>query len=242
VVAALDGSAYLAGVCDHAAWLAGACDAPVDLLLVQEAVQRDAAARSSSQRRTTRPSAVLADAALRLREQGLDDLATHQVQGRFDVVAPPFADRSRAMVLGRRGRASSRTRPNSVGRNVLPLLRRTVAPICVAPKVFLPIQRAVVLLEDQIGDEDLAALLATCPWLDGVEVTSARATRSCGQIGLECLGQPGHAGASRNFAMPNACASDLIVVPRRGLDECLGGVYALVLELLKRSKAPLLFL
>lgn len=237
VTAALDGSGYLAGVCDHAAWLADAFDARVDLFHAQEPL--DAADPTPAPRRSPSLPALLADATQRLQEQGLRDVSSSVTQGRFGDLAPAVAAKARALVVGRRGLSSARAR-TGLGRNIMPLLRRTLTTICVAPRLCLPIHRAVVLLDDAHRDDRVADRLATCPWLDGVELSLARPVRAGGRIGLVCDDR-GPAPAHRRSALL-PCPSDLIVAPRQALQDLTGPVGPVLLELLKRSKAPVIVL
>ncbi len=124
----------------------------------------------------------------------------------------------------------------------MPLLRRTTATICVAPRLFLPVQRAVILLDDAHRDDQLADRLAVCPWLDGVELSLARPARTGGRIGLVC-GEDQVAGAPNGRrSAPLPCPSDLIVAPRQALQDLTGAAGPLLMELLKKSKAPIIFL
>lgn len=242
VAAGLDGSGYLAGVCDHAAWLAGAFDASVDLFHVQE--PPDAAPRSAPARRSSRvpgPAAILADATQRLQEQGVREISSSVTPGRFGDIAPAFAAKARALVVGRRGLSSARAR-SGVGLNIMPLLRRTTTTICVAPRLFLPVQRAVILLDDAHRDDQLADRLAVCPWLDGVELSLARPVRTGGRIGLVCGDDHGGGAPPGGRRAPLPCPSDLIVAPRQALQDLTGAVGPLLMELLKGSKAPIIFL
>lgn len=242
VVAGIDGSGYLAGVCDHAAWLAGALDARVDLFHAQEPLDAaPALAPARKSRRTAGPPAILADATLRLQEQGVRDVSNSITHGRFGDVAPTVAAKARAMVVGRRGLSSARAR-SGLGRNIMPLLRRTSTTICVAPRLFLPIQRAVILLDDACRDDRVADRLAVCPWLDGVELTLARPVRAGGRIVLVCGDDQAGAAPSRSRSTPLPCPSDLIVAPRQALQDLTGAVGPLLLELLKSSKAPIILI
>jgi hypothetical protein len=242
VAAGLDGSGYLAGVCDHAAWLAGALDASVDIFHAQE--PPDAASPSApypQPKRAAGPTAILADATLRLQEQGVREVSSCVTAGRFGDIAPAVAAKARVLVVGRRGLSSARAR-SGLGQNVMPLLRRTSTTVCVAPRLFLPIQRAVILLDDAHRDDRVADRLAVCPWLDGVELSLARPVRTGGRISLVCGDGEEDGGPPRGRASPLPCPSDLIVAPRQALLDLTGAAAPLMLELLKGSKAPIIIL
>ena len=143
VLACIDHSAYANGVCDHAAWFASDPDVGVEVLHVEtssgavpdgEALDRE---RVSTRQLVDRSVA-------RLREEGVGPLSSASVAGSFVEIATQRG--AAVIVMGKHGEGSAAER-HSLGSNVEAMLRATSTPICLTAKLFLPIHRAVVLLD-----------------------------------------------------------------------------------------------
>ena len=143
VLACIDHSAYANGVCDHAAWFASDPDVGVEVLHVEtssgavpdgEALDRE---RVSTRQLVDRSVA-------RLHEEGVGPLSSASVAGSFVEIATQRG--AAVIVMGKHGEGSAAER-HSLGSNVEAMLRATSTPICLTAKLFLPIHRAVVLLD-----------------------------------------------------------------------------------------------
>ncbi|MFI4963757.1 MAG: universal stress protein [Caulobacterales bacterium] len=241
VIACVDGPYYMAGICDHAAWLAGRLSTTIELLHVNEtrpARRGDKAARTQ----VAAQDSVLADAADRLREGGAEVVESCVSDGAFPSVVEGLAADAAAVVIGRRGSATATRARRGVGGDVRPVLQACAAPVLVAPKVFLPIGRAVALLDRARRDRGFADQLATCPLLDGVTVGLARAEGGDGPVRLVPHGAPPPQLAEASARPAAAPPCDLVVIPRVLLLEAPGSPDFAVVDTLLRSRLPLLFL
>lgn len=169
VLACIDSSAYANSVCDHAGWFASDPDVGVEVLHVApppgEAFEGPGPDGISGGVIEADP---LVEAAVwRLREEGVGPITWARVIGGFVEVASRRA--AALIVMGKRGEASAAER-RRLGANVDAMVRATAAPICLAPKLFLPIHRALVLLDTDIGQRAAVELVAEHPRLEGLPV------------------------------------------------------------------------
>jgi hypothetical protein len=137
VLACVDGSAYASSVCDHAGWFASDPEVGVDVVHAVE----PASARVDGN--------VLVERALRrLQDEGVGPLTGRSIPG--DLVEIIDESRSSIVVVGKRGVDSGSER-TVLGSHVDAIVHRSRGPVCLAPKVFLPIQRALVLLDADLS-------------------------------------------------------------------------------------------
>jgi nucleotide-binding universal stress UspA family protein len=135
VLACVDNSSYANGVCDHAGWFASDPDVGVEVLHVVEGSPGNGT------------QSLIDDAVSRVREQGVGPITSAKVEGTFLEVASQWdAD---IIVMGKRGDDSAADRER-LGANIDPMVRATETPVCLTPKVFLPIHRALILLDADI--------------------------------------------------------------------------------------------
>ena len=144
VLACIDHSAYANGVCDHAAWFASDPDVGVEVLHVEASsdaapdTQVGGGPREASTRRLVDRSVA------RLREEGVGPLSSASLAGPFVEVATQRG--AAVIVMGKHGEGSAKQR-HSLGSNVEAMVHATSTPICLTSKLFLPIHRALVLLD-----------------------------------------------------------------------------------------------
>src|SRR5689334_21873310 len=144
VLACIDGSAYDGSVCDHAAWLASRMDANVDVMhVIAEGTRRVPGGPAGSVAYPD-PRGVAGRARERLQDSGVAPRRSDIRRGDFCDVAAELG--AGMYVMGKRGADSAHDR-RRLGSNVECLIRRTEAPICLASLVFLPVNRALVLLD-----------------------------------------------------------------------------------------------
>jgi hypothetical protein len=137
VLACVDHSAYASSVCDHAGWFASHPDVGVEVLHV-----------FSSPADAAQADALVDRAVWRLREEGVGPVTSSRVLGSFAEVATRHD--AGLIVMGKRGDLSDGAR-RTLGANVDALVRRCAKPLCLAPKVFLPIHRALVLMDANLS-------------------------------------------------------------------------------------------
>lgn len=139
VLACIDRSAYSNSVCDHAAWFAGRLGATIRAVHVDE--DRTAPGTGGG---SPRARARLAHALDRLHGEGAAAATADEVAGGFaEYVAAQTAN---MIVMGKRGELSHAQRTD-LGSSVEKVIRATATPVCLTSKIFLPITRALVLLD-----------------------------------------------------------------------------------------------
>lgn len=159
VIACIDGSAYANSVCDHAAWMAGRIEGDVQVLHVASGEAGDA---------------MVQDAVRRLHEEGSPNTTGTTIGGKFPQTAVDLeAD---FIVMGKRGEASAKDR-RRLGSNVEAMIRATATPICLTSRVFLPVNRAVVLLDADMTHRTAVDLVATHSGLHRLEIDLVVAAR-----------------------------------------------------------------
>ncbi|MBS0411095.1 MAG: universal stress protein [Proteobacteria bacterium] len=142
ILACVDGSAYAASVCEHAAWLAERLDGRVAVLHAQDGeIPTSEPDKAIWSLRSHDP---LEAAKWRLR-----DLGATQVTGRASPSGFPEAAinaEADLIVMGKHGEATQDIR-DALGHSIDAVIRGSTTPVCLAPKVFLPISRGLVLLD-----------------------------------------------------------------------------------------------
>jgi len=133
ILACIDRSAYSNSVCDHAAWFAGRLGGTITALHVDDESEDGGSS-----------SARLEHALHRLHEEGALETTADEARGHFvDYVTTQRPD---LIVMGKRGEHSHGRRA-ALGSNVEGMIRTSNAPVCLTSKLFLPITRALVLLD-----------------------------------------------------------------------------------------------
>jgi hypothetical protein len=186
IFACIDASDYMPSVCHHAAWLAERLGA--DLRLLHASTSRNPR------------GAVLVRAAERLADEGVPPPGQQLARGAFLEIAAGAAGPGDVLVMGRRGRAT-RHRPEGVGANVVPLIRRSVASVLVAPRLFIPISRVLVRRTGEAAaDTRVDGFVARA--LAGLEIVTSRPEEVdmiCCPRELVC--NPGPEGVGPLFAL-----------------------------------------
>lgn len=132
ILACVDGSPYAGSVCDHAAWLSGPTRAAVRILHASEG-----ASGSHSDRLTRAAEA-------RLRDHGVISVHRQVTTDPLSVALRTVA--SDLLVLGKRGKRGAEDR-SDLGSNAAAALRTQTGPLCLVSRVYLPVQRALVLID-----------------------------------------------------------------------------------------------
>lgn len=161
VLACVDGSNYDASVCEHAAWLAGRMGGRV---LVLHACEQTLAGSADD----PAPYAILESALHHLHDHGVEGVEAELAEG--DLVEAVLAANAQAVVIGKRGRGTQAEGRAGTGAQVEAVLRRTTAPTCLASQYFLPINRALVLLDADPGRRDAVEFIAANEQLRGLDI------------------------------------------------------------------------
>ena len=165
ILGCIDGSAYGPSVCDHAAWLASGDGADLDLLHVEEVPGKG--------------GRLLRDAAVRLRDHGVQVGRTAIVGG------PPAAALREAtagadvVVVGKRGLSSAPDR-RGLGSNAADLVRRLARPLCLVSQLYLPIHRGLVLIDGDIAHRRTIDYVTAHPVLSALELDAIVMTAAAG--------------------------------------------------------------
>jgi nucleotide-binding universal stress UspA family protein len=163
VLACVDASSYARSVCDHAAWFASRLDCPTRVLhAVEDITSSDDNARS-----------IIRAALEVLLDEGVDVC-------RGQVYRAPLADAANRLapemvVMGKRGTSSDQER-GSLGSNVAAMLKAVDAPICLASQVFLPIRRALAVLDADMDHRRAVEFVGSHPGLRDLDIDVIIAT------------------------------------------------------------------
>lgn len=227
VIACVDESGYQGSVCDHAAWFSAKAQGSIELLCVSagddEGAKRDALA-------------TLERAASRLMDDGAEPQEFCCVNDSLAAALARLSRGAEVVVMGRQP-ASATLAPRDVQERIVEVVRRTHCAVCLVPKMFLPLSRALVLVDRDRPDRGFADAVATCAWLDGMDVTlatcgAAEAMPWKGAIAVELT--------SGTIGVRTGQACDLVVLARRDIcDESRRGAARLARALL-RSRLPVL--
>jgi hypothetical protein len=140
VVACIDGSAYDNSVCDHALWLADPLEASIEILRPVQDARTDSGSRPERR------------ALGRLLDEGAGEVRIVRRDG--DLLAQLAASHADMVVMGKRGRGAG-SRRGTIGAQVVPVLEKWPGPVCLASHVFLPVHKALVLMDAE-PDHQLA--------------------------------------------------------------------------------------
>lgn len=156
VLACIDHSAYANGVCDHAGWFASDPDVGVEVLHVEASAAADPRIPGGPRHVSARE---LVDRSVdRLHEHGVGPLSSAVLAGPFVEVATQRG--AAVIVMGKHGEGSAEQR-HSLGSNVEAMVRATSTPICLTSKLFLPIHRALVLLDADMSHRKAVEFVAS---------------------------------------------------------------------------------
>jgi hypothetical protein len=203
VLACVDTSAYANSVTDHSGWFASHPEVGVQVLhVIGSADQVPGDRRLAGQ-----PERSVDHAVGRLREAGVGPIAWAVETGSlFDIVSRHKAG---PIVMGKRGIGSGERR-DRLGRQALAIIRDTERPVCLAPKVFLPIHRALVLL-----DADMAHRRA-------LEFVASDFRLSALPLNVAVVAKPGEDPAAKIECardMLSRCSADVFPLVNSSLDE-----------------------
>lgn len=157
VLACVDRSIYSASVCDHAAWFSDALARPITALHVGERGQ-------VSPPPALRRQPPIAAALERFHDYGIADITVRETRGRFATVGLEMAKDACLTVMGKRGVSSDGDR-RALGSSVYPMLRGTDRPVCLVSRYYLPVVRALVLLDDDPAHRRTVEVVAGYPTL-----------------------------------------------------------------------------
>ncbi len=169
ILAAIDASAYAGSVCDHAAWFANRTGGPVELLHV---IDRDEGARArldltgniglgARSALLAELSAVdearahiaqehgrvlLAEGRKRLLEAGVGQVTEAHRNGELAESLLELEPRFDLVVLGKRGESGNYS-PGHLGSKVERVLRGSIRPVLIVPRIYMPISRTVVAFD-----------------------------------------------------------------------------------------------
>lgn len=209
ILACIDDSGYASSVCDHAGWFASDPDVGVEVLHVLEDDAAEARLPVDADASlATLPSRLVERAVTRLREEGVGPVSSAQLDGVFLQVATQR--NAKVIVMGKRGRASEAER-RRLGSSVDGMIRATTTPVCLTSKVFLPIHRALVLLDADVAHRSALDFVRTHPRLADLRLD---AVVMCGD------GQDADPKLGLTRSMLEA-AGDVFALPANGLDEAV---------------------
>lgn len=174
LIACVDGSAHMAGVCEHAAWLCARLGSSIELLHVDEPPAGDEGVAIERGPRLKEADPVLDEARHRLAEIGSQADQVSHARGRFASIAASFAAGAEMLVMGRRGQGHEDTR-RAFGDNVLRMVKLCPAPVFLAARTFLPISRALVVCDPDTDAAALSLFLSNSPVLAGLSLELASA-------------------------------------------------------------------
>jgi nucleotide-binding universal stress UspA family protein len=157
VLACIDTSSYANSVCDHAAWFAGRIDAHIEILHVTEGPSTGGRGVND----------LVVGAVRRLRDEGAPAAEGREAAGSF--VETAVGRGADLVVMGKRGASGERDR-RALGSRVDAMIRAAAVPVCLTSKVFLPIARAVVLLDADMGHRTAVELVASHAGLHRLDI------------------------------------------------------------------------
>jgi nucleotide-binding universal stress UspA family protein len=169
ILAAIDASAYAGSVCDHAAWFATRTGGPVELLHV---IDRDEGARARldltgniglGARSALLAELTAADEARahiaqehgrvlltegrkRLQEAGVGQVTEAHRNGELAESLLEIEPKFDLVVMGKRGESGNYS-PGHLGSKVERVLRASIRPVLIVPRVYMPISRTVVAFD-----------------------------------------------------------------------------------------------
>lgn len=200
ILACIDGSSFTESVCDHAAWLAGRTGGSVRILhAVSEGVPSTFGG----------PDALTRHALQRLQNEGVASVVAQQANG--GLVESVLASRADIIVMGKRG-LTAETDRRTLGRHVDPIVRLTSAPVCLTPKLFMPIHRALIVLDADVTHRTAVEFVASQPDLSDID---------CDLIVVARPGQNADEKVAWARDVLSAISVEVIPIAARGLDDAV---------------------
>lgn len=191
VLACVDGSQYVASVCDHASWVARQLNQPVELLhtqiaqhdylvpadfgsavgmavsaeLLEKLTEMDEA-RSKLEQQKGRM--VLDHAAALVAAHGVSATTRQEWGGLVDVLTE-LESRASVVLIGKRGETAQQA-ANHLGSNLERVVRSSQIPVLVCARDFAPIERLVLAYDDGASARKALDYITQSPLFVGVEV------------------------------------------------------------------------
>lgn len=163
VLACVDASSYARSVCDHAAWFAGRLGCPTRVLhAVEDMTTNDASAQ-----------AIIRSALEVLVDEGVEDCRGQVFRTSLSDAVSRLGPEM--VVMGKRGTDSDGDR-GALGSHVAAMLNAVAVPVCLASQVFLPIRRALAVLDADMDHSRAVEFVSSHPGLRDIETDVIVAT------------------------------------------------------------------
>lgn len=160
LLACVDRSRYASAVCDYAAWFSGRTQSPIVLVNVDEPGKPNS-------EKTSEASPILR-ARERLEHEGAEAITTLEPVGRFARTLIDLSASAEMILMGKRGREADDR--SALGSNVEPVVRGTTRPVCLVSQVYLPISRALIILDADPLHRRAVNFVSAHPALRGLEM------------------------------------------------------------------------
>ena len=160
LLACLDRSRYAGAVCDYAAWFSGRMQSPIVLLNVQEP--------GTLPGQSGEDASPIAWARERLAHEGAEGVTTLAPSGSFAPTLIGLSVGAELILMGKRGREADDR--SALGSNVEPIVRGTTGPVCLVSQVYLPISRALVILDADLAHKRTVDFVSAQPALRELEM------------------------------------------------------------------------
>lgn len=190
ILTCIDGSVYAASTLDHSAWAAGRCGASVRVLHMLDpqreraelvdisgamsmdtgaAVMAELAALEEKKNRLARErgKVMLSHAAQRLKEAGIENVATVQEHGELVESVIAMERDAELVVLGKRGESADFAKMH-LGSNLERVIRGSTRPVLVASREFHPIETFIVAYDAGVSIETALRFVTESPLLKGL--------------------------------------------------------------------------
>ncbi len=160
LLACVDRSRYASAVCDYAAWFAGRTHSPIVLVNVDEP--------GKPHSENTSEASPIVRARERLEHEGAEAITTLEPAGRFARTLIDLSASAELILMGKRGREADDR--SALGSNVEPVVRGTTRPVCLVSQVYLPISRALIILDADLLHKRAVNFVSAHPALRGLEM------------------------------------------------------------------------
>ncbi|MEF2552545.1 universal stress protein [Aurantimonas sp. A2-1-M11] len=187
ILACVDGSIYAQSVCDHAAWAATRMQVPVELVHAlgrretssshydlsgslefgeREALLADLTELDEKKSKVAarRGRLVLDQAAARLTEDGVPEVAQRLRHGDIADAIGDMEGDARLVIIGKRGEAADFAKGH-LGSNLERVIRASKKPVLVASRAFQPIRRFMVAFDGGRSSPQIVERLIASPLL-----------------------------------------------------------------------------
>jgi len=193
ILAAIDGSTYATSICDHAGWFAARTGAAVQLVHVierghhagaridlsgsvglgaSEALMEELARADEERGRIARIQgrALLDGAEKRLRQSGVNKIDFVHRHGEVAETLIDLEGEADLVVMGKRGESGNYSHGH-LGSKVERVVRESVRPVLVVPRVFMPITRVVVAFDAGPSSTKALRHIASYPAFQSIPCT-----------------------------------------------------------------------